>query len=79
MKSYNQSSHYGKYRKRDRQSARSSCVTLTQHIITLCFTSPLLALNLPVPKSCTEAITHVLEIVTYHVREKGMECKGEQR
>ena len=38
---------------------------------------PLLALYLP--KSCTEAIMRVLQIVTYAVREKGMEYKGEQR
>ena len=37
----------------------------------------LLALHLP--KSHTEAITHVLLIVAYAVREKGMEYKGEQR
>jgi len=35
---------------------------------------PLLALHLP--KSHTEAITRVLQIVTYVVREKGMEYKG---
>ena len=38
---------------------------------------PLLALHLP--KSHTEAITRVLQIVTYVVREKGMEYKGKQR
>ena len=38
---------------------------------------PLLALHLP--KSHTEAITSVPQIVTYTVREKGMEYKGEQR
>ena len=30
-------------------------------------------------KSHTEAITHVTQIITYAVREKGMEYKGEQR
>ena len=37
----------------------------------------LLALHLP--KSRTKAIIRVLKIVTYTVREKGMEYKGEQR
>ena len=37
----------------------------------------LLALHLP--KSRTEVITRVLQILTYAVREKGMEYKGEQR
>ena len=37
--------------------------------------APLLALHLP--KSHTKAITHVPQIVTYVVREKGMEYKGE--
>ena len=37
----------------------------------------LLALYLP--KSHTEAIMHILQIVTYAVREKGMEHKGEQK
>ena len=39
--------------------------------------APLLALHLP--KSHTEAITHVPQIITYAVKEKGMEYKGEQR
>jgi len=39
--------------------------------------APLLALHLP--KSCNKAITCVPQIVTYVVREKGMEYKGEQR
>ena len=39
--------------------------------------APLLALHLP--KSHIEAITCVPQIVTYTVREKGMEYKGEQR
>ena len=39
--------------------------------------APLLALHLP--KSHTEAITRVPQIVTYVVREKGMEYKREQR
>jgi len=39
--------------------------------------APLLALHLL--KSHTEAIMHVPQIVTYAVREKGMEYKGEQR
>jgi len=38
---------------------------------------PLLALHLP--KSLTEAIIRVLQIIIYVVREKGMEHKGEQR
>ena len=38
--------------------------------------APLLALHLH--KSHTEAITRVPQIVTYMVREKGMEYKGEQ-
>jgi len=38
---------------------------------------PLLALHLP--KSHTEAIMRVPQIVTYAVREKGMEYKREQR
>ena len=38
---------------------------------------PLLALHLP--KSHTEAITRIPQIVTYVVREKGMEYKREQR
>ena len=37
---------------------------------------PLLALHLP--KSHTEAIAHVPQIVTYAVVQKGMEYKGEQ-
>ena len=36
-------------------------------------------LVLHLPKSHTEAITCILQIVTYAVREKGMEYKGEQR
>ena len=39
--------------------------------------APLLALHLP--KSHTEAIMRALQIFTYAVREKGMECKREQR
>ena len=39
--------------------------------------APLLALHLP--KFHTEAITRVPQIVTYAVKEKGMEYKGEQR
>ena len=38
--------------------------------------APLLALHLP--KSHTEAITRVPQIVTYVVREKGMEYEGKQ-
>ena len=38
---------------------------------------PLLALHFP--KSHFEAITRILQIVTYAVREKGIEYKGEQR
>jgi len=41
------------------------------------FQVPLLALHLP--KSHTEAIMHIPQIVTYTVREKGMEYKREQR
>jgi len=33
---------------------------------------------LHLPKSCIEAITHVLQIITYAAVEKGMEHKGEQ-
>jgi len=40
---------------------------------------PLLTLHLSTGKSHTEAITHVPQIVTYEVREKGMEYEGEQR
>jgi len=39
--------------------------------------TPLFALHLP--KSCTEAITRVPQIVTYAVRDKGMEYKGEKK
>ena len=39
--------------------------------------APLLALHLATLKSHTEAITHVPQIVTYAVREKGMEYKRE--
>ena len=39
--------------------------------------APLLVLHLS--KSHTEAIMHVPQIVTYAVKEKGMEYKGEQR
>jgi len=39
--------------------------------------APLLALHLL--KSLTEAITRVVQIVTYAVREKGMEYKREQK
>ena len=42
-------------------------------------TLQVLLLALLLPTSHTEAITHVLQIVTYAVREKGMEYKGEQR
>ena len=57
-------------------------VALVWCIITLRFASralqaPLLALHLS--KSHTKAITHVPQIVTYAVRDKGMEYKGEQR
>ena len=38
---------------------------------------PLLTLHLP--KSCSEAIMRVSQIITYAVREKGIEYKGEQR
>ena len=38
---------------------------------------PLLVLHLP--KSHTKAIMRTPQIVTYAVREKGMEYKGEQR
>ena len=38
---------------------------------------PLLALHLP--KSHTKAIMRLLQIVSYAVRKKGMEYKGEQR
>ena len=38
---------------------------------------PLLALHLL--KSCTEAITHVPQIISYTVKEKGMKHEGEQR
>ena len=36
-------------------------------------------LVLHLPKSRTKAIMHILQIVTYTLREKGMEYKGEQR
>ena len=36
-------------------------------------------LALYLPKSQTEAITRVLQIVTYAVGERGMEYKGKQR
>jgi len=39
--------------------------------------APVLALHLA--KTCTEATTSVLQIITYAVREKGVEHKGEQR
>jgi len=70
----------------NRQSARlsykSGCVTLTWCIIMLRFDSSSLnvwlifqtknnARNAPhLPKSCTEAMTRVLQIVTHTVREK---------
>jgi len=72
---------------------KSGCVMLTQHIVSLSglqtfgyhskqritLQGPLLTLHLPTSKSHTEAITRVQQIVTYEVREKGMEYKGEQR
>ena len=39
----------------------------------------MLLLALHLPKSCTEAITHLPQIITHVVVEKGMEHKGEQR
>ena len=33
---------------------------------------------LHLPKSLIKAITHILQIVTYAVREKGIKYKGEQ-
>ena len=73
---------------------KSGCIALTRCISMLCFASSysniwltfqpknntrraLLALHLP--KSHTEAIRRVTQIVTYVAVEKGMEYKGEQR
>ena len=51
---------------------------LLDHGVSLCFVSPATYQTL-VPKSCTEAIMHILKIVTYAAVEKGMKHKGEQR
>ena len=73
---------------------KSGCVALIQCICMLCFasrssnvwllflvknnvTSPLLALHLL--KCHTKAIMRIPQIVTYAVKEKGIEYKGEQR
>jgi len=44
-----------------------------------CWTAKNNARSTPAGSSCAEAIRHVLQIVTYTLRDKGMEYKGEQR
>jgi len=73
---------------------KSGCVALTRSIIILHFASSSSNIWLTfqaknnvrsapacthLPKSHTEAIMRISQIVTYAVREKGLEYKGEQR